>query len=576
MFIESRRTVLCGGRVVLSLALLTLFVIPANAADALIEDGRPLGYIVLPEGADKGRLRTAAEDLAGYLTQMCGERFPIRWDWDCDAGDPPGFRIMIGSMSLAPVDPEWVTRDRVGCDGFIIRSVPGGVVIAGRNDHGTANGVYHFAEEVLGIHWWSLRESGPTIPRRATVTIPQLDLTVKPDFAVRINWLTIAAKYLPEDVVARDEDWMTFQRHGGLVGYAGHILYEIVPPELFDAHPEYFPLIDGKRRKESPDHKGHTAVNIQRCLSNPDVIQLAVNHTRKFFEERPDYRWASLSPNDGGDFCQCDACRAMGPTPAHQLLAFANKVAEANEELFPNRGYAFYAYLGGSFDAPRGMKAHRNVFPIITPMILCRTHPIHSDCPSSIRKREAIKGWQEVAGRLGAYTYLSGGLYCTPTRETAAEEIKFYRDHGCFSFRRENTAAPSAGWEMLVWVQAKLLWNADQDVAKLRRQFIEGFYGGVCADAVEKVYTAMDRGVRGLPITPTSDQWDKNWDQHPHNFLPRDKVQPIIDAARPDILAALELSPKEPNEVCRQNVVKDMGIFLGEFPRELQGTLEPW
>ena len=35
---------------------------------------------------------------------------------------------------------------------------------------------------------------------------------------------------------------------------------------------------------------------------------------------------------------------AMGPTPSHQLLAFANAVARANEGRYPNRGYVFYAY----------------------------------------------------------------------------------------------------------------------------------------------------------------------------------------------------------------------------------------
>ena len=78
---------------------------------------------------------------------------------------------MIGSTSLATVDPQWVSREKVGDDGFIIRSVPGGVVIVGNNDRGTVNGVDHFAEEVLGIHWWSMRETGPTISRRPTVPL---------------------------------------------------------------------------------------------------------------------------------------------------------------------------------------------------------------------------------------------------------------------------------------------------------------------------------------------------------------------------------------------------------------------
>ena len=536
---------------------------PSVARDVLIQDGTPVAYIVLPGHTGKGPLQTAAKDLAAYLSEMGGARFPIRRDWDWGAGNIPGFRILIGSTSLATVEPQWVSREKVGDDGFIIRSVPGGVVIAGNNDRGTVNGVYHFAEEVLGIHWWSMRETGPTISRRPTVAIAKLNITARPDFSVRINWLTIAAKYLPEEVVARNDDWSRFQRYGGAGGYAGHILYEMVPAGLFNTHPEYFPLIDGERRTQHPARPEHGLHNIQRCLSNPDVVRMAIQHTRDFFEEYLDLRWASISPNDGGGYCQCAECMATGPRPAHAQLAFANKVAKANEALFPNRGYAFLAYMGGSLDAPEGMKAHHNVFPIITPITQCRTHSILSDCPSCVRKREAIKGWQKVAERMGAYTYLSGGLYCTPTLEAAAEDIRFYRDHGCFSFRRENTAAPGAGWEMLVWVQAKLLWNADQDVEALRRRFIEGFYGERCADAVEKVFASMDGGVRNLPVTPLPENWQLDQHVHPHNHLPRQKIQPLIDAARSDILTALELAQKEENKAHRDNVLRDMGTLLG-------------
>lgn len=548
----------------------------AAAQGILIRNGEPAGYVVLPEGTGKGVLRTAAEDLIGYLTEMGGTQFPLRWDWDFDAGPISGFRILLGSTALAPVRPSRVSRRKVGYDGFVIRSVRDGVVIAGRNDAGTANGVYYFAEHVLGVHWWSMREPGPIVPRRTTVSVPRLNLTVKPDFATRINWLTIAAKYLPEDVVARDGAWSRFQRYGGLSGYAGHMLYGIVPAELFETNPEYFPMLAGKRSRQHPDYPGHGLQNIQRCLSNPDVIRMAVAHTRAFFEKHPDLRWVSLSPNDGGGYCECPDCQALGPTPAYQHLAFANRVAEANEALFPNRGYAFYAYMGGSLDAPRDMKAHRNVFPIITPVTLCRTHSILSDCASCVRKRNAILGWEQAAGRLGAYTYLSGGLYCTPTLEAVATEIRLLHDHGGFKFRRENTAAPGAGWEMLVWVQARLLWDADQDVAALRRQFIEGYYGATCADKVEAVFVAMSRGVRNLPVTPLPEGWDEGQHVHPHNALPRDRLQPLIDASRDDIVAAIELAAQEEDERCRQNVIRDMGVFLGEFPKELEGILEPW
>ena len=181
---------------------------PAAADDALVESGQARSCIVFPQGTEKGRVLTAVRDLAGYLEAMSGAKIPLRWDVDAC----PGFRIMIGSTALAPVDREAVSQAQVGFDGFIIKSVPDGVVIAGRTPKGTANGVYHFAEEVLGVHWYTLEEDGPTIPNRSTIEIPTLDLTVKPDFAWRGQFYATLRKYLPEKSMANAPRWWTFNR----------------------------------------------------------------------------------------------------------------------------------------------------------------------------------------------------------------------------------------------------------------------------------------------------------------------------------------------------------------------------
>ena len=164
---------------------------------------------MIQEDLEKGRVMTAVDDLVGYIGQMSGAKLPVRWETD----HAPGFRICVGSTRLAPVDPADVTEEKVGFDGFILRTMPDGVLIAGRTSRGTAHGVYHFAEEVLGIHWYTLEESGPTIPRRNTIAIPELDMTVKPDFAWRGQYYSIITQYLPERSKAnRDRWWLVRMR----------------------------------------------------------------------------------------------------------------------------------------------------------------------------------------------------------------------------------------------------------------------------------------------------------------------------------------------------------------------------
>ena len=536
------------------------------AKNVLVESGRARCSIVFPAGMEKGRVLTAVHDLAGYLNKMSGAKIPLRWDID----SCPGFRIMIGSTALSPVDRDEISEEKVGFDGFIIKSVPGGVVIAGRTPNGTANGVYHFAEEVLGVHWYTQEDDAPTCPEKKTIEIPELDLTVKPDFAWRGQFIATMWKYLPKESKANTPRWWTFNRLWGIIsGETMHIFATIVPNNLYDKHPEYFPLVDGKRLRGDL-HADSTEV--QRCLSNPDVLAMAIAYTASRFEKDPAVRFASLSANDAGGkhggFCQCENCTAMGPTPSHQLLAFANAVAKANEKRYPNRGYVFYAYRH-TLDPPLGMKAHRNVVPMICPLDECRLHSLHSDCPDIARKRASIQGWHKITGRILYRPYNSAGMFDLPTVLTMAEEMKFLRDHGSFGGFREYGGAPQANWAMLVWMEVKIMWDVDQDAKKLRRQFIEGYYGPAAADAVERVYASMGKSLRGSSTAPWSDSGSIG-----HNLMIRRYLKPFVDACRADIDAALEIAKGETNPAFRRRIARDMGALLGELAPDLKGLLK--
>jgi hypothetical protein len=555
--------ILGRARLVIALLILTSCLAPASAADLLLESGQARCSIVYPAGTEKGRVLTAVKDLAGYLEAMSGTKIPLRWDTDAS----PGFRIMIGSTALSPVDRAAVSETKVGFDGFIIKSVPGGVVIAGRTPQGTANGVYHFAEEVLGIHWYTLEEDGPTFPDQKTIEIPTLDLTEKPDFAWRGQYYSGLHKYLPEKSQTNSPRWWTFNRLWGIEGGTAHVFVAIVPNNLYDSHPEYFPLVDGKRLRGDvhPDNS-----EVQRCLSNPDVLARAIAYTAARLEKYPENRFTSLSANDAGSkqggFCQCDNCTAMGPTPSHQLLAFANAVAEANEERYPNRGYVFYAYRH-TLDAPLGMKAHRNVVPMICPLDNCRLHSLLSDCPDIASKRASIDGWHKITGRILYRPYGSAGGFFLPAVLTMAEEMRYLRDHGSIGGFREYGGSPQANWAMLNWMEVKMLWDVDQDAKKLRRQFIAGYYGSAAANSIERVYASMEAQFRASSTAPRNVAYG-------HNMMNGTFLKPRVNNCRGSIDAALAVAQREKNPAFRVRIARDMGALLGELPDDLKGLLK--
>jgi len=532
------------------------------AKSVLVENGQAKCYIVIPEGTDgrvlessAGRVLKAAHELAGYLKTMSGTHVPIRWDID----HAPGFRIYIGSTKLAPVDPADITQEKIGFDGFIIKSVKDGVVIAGRTPLGTEHGIYHFAEEVLGIHWYTIEDDGPTIPKRSTIDISKLDMTVKPDFAWRGQYHSIVRNYLPKKSIANCPAWWRFNRLWGISGLMAHIYSGFVPNSLFDSHPEYFALIKGKRTRGD--------ISVQRCLSNPDVLQLAIDFSANHFEKYPDSRFASLSANDGSGWCECDKCMAMGPTQTHRSFAFANAVAEALEDRYPNRGFCVLAYQK-TIEPPMDMKIHRNVVPFIAPMGHCRVHPITSDCPNAISKRKIFSGWGKLCGRFFWYPYLNGGPFTGPGVITMAEEMRFAHEHGCQGGFREHTAAPQANWAMLNWMEVKLQWDVDLDPVKLRHQFIEGYYGQAAADAVERAYDAVETRLRNMAKEKRPDVGYR------HNDMRPQYLGPVLKACSKEINAAIEAAQREPNERFRRRIARDMGALQGKLPPDLEGLLK--
>ena len=71
--------------------------------------------------------------------------------------------------------------------------------------------------------------------------------------------------------------------------------------EYFDSHPEYFSETNGKRISK----------RTQLCLTNPDVLKIAINRVREWIEEEPDVKIISISQNDWYNPCECKNCRTI-------------------------------------------------------------------------------------------------------------------------------------------------------------------------------------------------------------------------------------------------------------------------
>ena len=47
------------------------------------------------------------------------------------------------------------------------------------------------------------------------------------------------------------------------------------------------------------------------CLSNPEVLRIAVNNLREAMAKKPAMTYWSVSQEDNTNYCQCSACRKL-------------------------------------------------------------------------------------------------------------------------------------------------------------------------------------------------------------------------------------------------------------------------
>ena len=303
----------------------------------------------------------AAQDLQRYLGRVTGQKPKI-------GAEAPG-TVCIHVGRTRYVNSLRLGLDNLAWDGFIICTRRRGdvpqLVISGRTPQGTYYGVNYFLREYVGVNWLFPGKLGEIVPRKETVSIPAvLEDKQEPDFLpprTLFDWPhepgvgIFGLRHMMSYSGIEPDETNPHPAFKPSLGYAAtrasHNIAFFLPQSLFDEHPEYFSMIDGERRKPLPYHVGW-----QPCMSNPAVVQLAIDATRKYFDENPEKIGISLGENDSGGYCECNACRAMDTDRrrwatdlcrnyANRKWKFYVQVGEALQESHPGKEIGVFAYL---------------------------------------------------------------------------------------------------------------------------------------------------------------------------------------------------------------------------------------
>ena len=423
----------------------------------LAENTNALLPIVIGDKASE-RTKKDAVTLADYLQQMSGATFTVK------AGDGAA-GIVIGvpaDFTKLPLQPGF-PGGPFGREEYLLQSRKGGLWLLGATDlavdHAIWDLLYHFGYRQFfpGKAW----EIVPTLGKLAI----SVNVREKPAYISRRIWYDWGMQDYNTQPYA---DWCARNRMvQGFQLNSGHAYEEIVRRNkaTFDAHPEYFSLVNGKRLTNGED---------KFCIANPDLRKLVVDWAVSGIKANPSLDSISMEPSDGDNWCECDNCKKMGSI-SDRALTLANEVAVAINQL-------------GLGDKYVGMYAYNRHCP--PPTIPVDPHVIISATTAFITGGftfdQVVEGWRAKGATLGVYDYYSVSIWDwnMPGRATAthpdyvASSIrKFYAQGARFLDCQAGDCWGPCG--LGYYVASRVMWDLKQadHVKEITEDFLTCAFG---------------------------------------------------------------------------------------------------
>ena len=476
----------------LLLCLAASLALPHTAAAMdIVRDGKPVATIVVgkaeaePQTRGRRRRRRAQWDDAGaarvlvdWVRKITDAELPV-----AEAAPAGAPAILVGAaavkagLKLDGIQSPSSEGLRVVCDGKR-------VLLAGQNGMATVKAACRFLEE-LGCRYFMDEPIGEVFPRTKSLAVGTLDITDQPGFLYRSIWGSGWSGHTL---------WKIWNGAGGVPMSTGHSWASQVPKKLFDEHPEYFPLRDGKRQASS-----------WLCTSNSDVRRIFADAVCKAIEGGSTN--PSISPPDGTGYCQCPACKAQDdpkaiePSSGHVVMSnryadFFDAIARRVAKKHPKSILNFYCYADYTQAPTLGRKLSPNLCAWIAPIRYCRYHRIgHPGCPSRMQLGQMLDGWARCVSKIAYRTYnFNLAECCVPFSLFSVwkHDIPYLKEKGCIGINLESLE----NWEIYgphLYLSIRLAYSPDADAAALMDDYFARFYGPKAGPLMKQYWMGIDQ-----------------------------------------------------------------------------------
>ena len=476
------------------------------------------------------RTRESAVQLAEYIRKISGSRpeitdgeprpVPDRAIW---VGVQPAVKALFPQTDFDFSHPEEILlvasgkhvviagRDRWDAQRMDVETREG--VIKGKQlEYGTANAVYTFLHDRLGVRWLWPGEAGEDVPENRAIRIAPFAYRFHPPIRARSGVFNFSS--LGNRGYGRSHEWTKAQRlqlHSLDVS-GGHGFGDWWD-RFHETNPDFFALQPNGKRDGFPGGK-----NAKICESNPAVWQQWLKDVQAQIERDPTQTTFNASPNDGwsSGHCVCENCRAWdhpdgeprllhweklaktAPALSDRDVTFANTLAQLLEECYPGKGYrVLMMSYGHSRPVPVKARPAENVVISCVANFLGRTHYPDEASTRGSTHRQQFEAWAKIAPRLvwrpntGSPAGWQQGM---PDLSCAQliEDFKLIAEYGCMGIYIDSTWEHWATQGPQYYLMAQLTWNPGRD----GRAVLDDYYRrafGPAGGAVRRYFDTFEK-----------------------------------------------------------------------------------
>ena len=480
-------------------------------------DGKSVSQIVIAENADV-TIRFAAEELAKHIGMISGAAPEIR-----SVAIPGKTAFVLGcGKDIFSKFPDDAAKLR-NTDGYAVRTVDGKVYLFAACPKGVLNGVYKLLRYNTDIIWARPDEKfGTVFSKNSNLSFEKTDYIDIPVFKLR-GWQMIGPRQhnLTSELwqVRQGSNWNAVfnlkdkvnnkyamvKEFGG--GHNLNRLY-ITEKKYYKDHPEYFPLIKGKRIRP-----GSRTTKTQLCFTNADMTRAFLQELDAKLAVNPDYNTIRIMIEDNWDQCECTACRVPIVLPDGKTLTdkeknyystrffiWLNSIADHMQKKYPGKRILTHGYYFTEF-----VPAVK-----VSPVIDISFCPIFKNSKFSIEAPQNKKTFNKTMNFLANTSNLTWreyygltGPFPRPVDAVAIADWKYISQYGvCKTYSEMNSddvKGPRQNgvlvWDInapYFWVLANGSWNPEVSAEELRNEFFSRVYGPA-ADEMRKFYSLIEQ-----------------------------------------------------------------------------------